>query len=278
MKTSAARLGMWLAMVALTAACGKSSESTPTGPTRAVSSVSIGGATSVSEGGTTQLTATAQYSDSTSESVTSQATWTSSDPTVATVSATGLVTALKTGPVDVSATFQSVVGRRTMQIAAARFQLRVALDGVTAIDTCDDVTQGLTEGEFAVQIRTVLTDGTSHTLYETDGYPGSLTELRGFKLARGATQGLNGNRTYTLNGTAGQFVRVEFRATEWDTQLVLIPPSIRFVPDSDMNNRQGTRTHTYSNGNFTNLGPGSVTLGSGGCQIRLNYDVTATRQ
>ena len=73
-------------------------------------------------------------------------------------------------------------------------------------------------------------------------------------------------------------MRVEFRATEWDTQLVLIPPSIRFVPDSDMNNRQGTRTHTYSNGNFTNLGPGSVTLGSGGCQIRLNYDVTATRQ
>ena len=73
-------------------------------------------------------------------------------------------------------------------------------------------------------------------------------------------------------------MRVEFRATEWDEQIVLIPPSTRWIPDNDMNNRLGTRTHSYGNGTFGNLGPNTITIGSGGCQIRLNYDVTATRQ
>lgn len=279
MKTSATKLMVGIGVLALTTACGESSSNpSPTGPSRTVTGVTIGGSTSVSAGGTAQLTATAQYSNQTNEPVTNQAAWTSSDPTVATISATGLLTALRTGSVDVAATFQNVVGRRTVQVGAARFQVRVALDGVTAIDTCDDFTQGLTTGQFAVQVRTVLANGTGHTLYETEDYPGNPARLRVLNLARGATQSLTATRTYTLDGTAGQFVRVEFRATEWDEQIVLIPPSTRWIPDSNMNNRLGTRTHSYTNGNFSNLGPGSITLGNSGCQIRLTYDVTATRQ
>ena len=279
MRTNVARLGVVIVVVALTTACGKSSSnSSPTAPSRTVTGVTIGGSTTVSEGGTAQLTATAQYSNQTSETVTNQATWISSNPTVATVSATGLLTALRTGSVDVSATFQNVVGRRTVPVGAARFQVRVALDGVTAIDTCDDFTQGLTTGEFTVQVRTVLANGTGDTLAETSGYPGNPANLRVYNLARGATQSLSAARSYSLDGAAGQSVRVEFRATEWDEQIVILPPSTRWVPDSDMNNRLGTRTHSYGNGSFSNLGPGSITLGSGDCRIRLNYDVTATRQ
>ena len=278
MRTNVTRLGLLIVAVALTAACGKSSStSSMTGPSRTLSSVTVGGSTSVSAGGTAQLTATAQYSDQSNENVSSQATWTSSNPAVATVSATGLLAALTTGTVAVSATFQNVVGRQTMQVSAARFQVRVELQGVTAIDTCDDFTPGLDSGEFAVQIKTVLADGSGHTLYETTDYPGNPANLRVFNLGRGATATRSDFRTYTLNGASGQFVRVEFRATEWDSQIVLIPPSTRWIPDSSMNNRLGTRTHSYGNNTFSNLGPGSITLGSGGCSIRLNYTVTATR-
>lgn len=267
-----------IGLVVLAAACSKSPTGPSDTPSRTLTGVAVSGTTSVSEGATTQLTATAQYSDSTTETVTSQATWTSSNPSVATVSATGLLTAVRTGTVDVTATFQNMAGRRTMQVAPARFQLRVTLDGITAIDTCDDFTQGLTEGEFAAQVVTVLADGSSQTLYETTGYPGNPADPRGITLARGATRSLNAARTYTLNGAAGQFLRVEFRATEWDTQIVVFPPSTRWVPDDSLNNRLSTRTHTYSGGSFTGLGPGSITVGSGGCQLRLNYEVTATRQ
>jgi hypothetical protein len=280
MKTSVTKLSVVVGAILVMAACGKSSSGSggsPTGPSRTVTTIAIGGPTSVDEGGTAQLTATAQYSDQASEVVTNQATWTSSDPAVATVSATGLVTAVRSGSADISATFESVVGRRTLPVAAARFSVRVALVGVTALDTCDDFTQGLTNGEFAVQVRAVLADGSIFTMVETPGYPGNPSDPQGYTLARGATQSLSNARTFTLD-RAGEFVRMDFRATEWDSQIVIIPPSTRWVPDNDMNNRLGSRTHAYSTGGVSNLGPNAITLGSGGCQIRLNYEVSATRR
>ncbi|MEZ5289732.1 MAG: Ig-like domain-containing protein [Vicinamibacterales bacterium] len=280
MRFNELKAGAVVGMVVLAAACSKSSSPTgPSGPSRTLTSVTIGGSSSsVSEGGTTQLTATAQYSDSTTDTVTGQATWTSSNPAVATVSATGLLTGVKTGTVDVTATFQNTTGRRTVQVAPARFQLRVQLNSVTAIDTCDDFTQGLTSGEFAVQVRTVLASGSSDTIVETRDYPGNPASLSALSLARGGSRSLGNTETYTVNGASGQFLRVEFRATEWDEQIVIIPPSTRWVRDDSMDNRLGTRTSSYNGSTFSNLGPSSITLGSGGCQIRLDYEVTATRQ
>jgi hypothetical protein len=280
MTTSVTKLGVVVGAVLMMAACGKSSSGSggsPTGPSRTVTTVTIGGPMSVDEGGTAQLTATAQYSDQASDTVTNQATWTSSNPGVATVSATGLVTALRSGSADISATFEGIVGRRTMPVETARFSVRVALDGVTALDTCDDFTQGLTNGEFAVQVRAVLADGSIFTMVESPGYPGNPSDLRVFNLARNETQSLSNARTFTLD-SPGESVRIDFRATEWDEQIVIIPPSIRWVPDGSMNNRLGSRTHAYSSNGIGNLGPSAITLGSSGCQIRLNYDVSATRQ
>ncbi|MGD9902090.1 MAG: Ig-like domain-containing protein [Vicinamibacterales bacterium] len=273
-------LGALVAVGILAVGCSKSKggDDGLIGPSRTVTGVTIGGTAAVAEGATSQLTATAQYSDSTTSTVTGQATWTSSNPSVATVSATGLLTAVSTGTADVTATFENTVGRRTVQVSAARFRLRVQLTGITAIDTCDDFTQDLTNGEFAFQVRTVLANGSADTLTSTSGYPGNTANLSAVTFAKGGTQTLSNVETYTLDGTAGQFVRVEFRATEWDSQIVIIPPSVRWVPDDDMNNRLGAQTHSYANGTFTNLGPRAITLGPGGCQIRLNYEVTATRQ
>lgn len=88
----------------LTTACGSSS----TAPS-AVNTVTVTGA-APAVGATAQYSAVANLSDGSTENVTTSATWTSSNPDIATVSATGLVTAVAQGNVSISATFDSVTG------------------------------------------------------------------------------------------------------------------------------------------------------------------------
>ena len=73
---------------------------------------------SLASGATEQLTATAVYSDGSTQSVTSQVAWQSSDATVASVAASGMLTALKTGNVTVSATWNSVSGTAGVSVTA----------------------------------------------------------------------------------------------------------------------------------------------------------------
>jgi trimeric autotransporter adhesin len=73
---------------------------------------------SVSSGATEQLTATAVYSDNSTQTVTSQAVWQSSDTTLASVAAGGLLTALKTGGVTVTATWNSISGTAAVAVTA----------------------------------------------------------------------------------------------------------------------------------------------------------------
>jgi hypothetical protein len=57
------------------------------------------------------MTATATYSDGTSRDVTRQATWRSSDPTIISVTAAGVITAQqKSGTVTITAAVSSVTG------------------------------------------------------------------------------------------------------------------------------------------------------------------------
>jgi hypothetical protein len=105
-----------VALSALAAACGQSTTPTPTPP--AVTSVTITGTLTLpAVGQTSQLVATAAFANGTSQVVTNQATWQSSNPTVATVTTTGLVAALTYGTAIVTATFQGVNGTGTVSIA-----------------------------------------------------------------------------------------------------------------------------------------------------------------
>src|SRR5688572_15628469 len=92
-------------------ACGSDSPSpTPVAPTPTTSAVQVRASGDASgpldAGQTRQLVATATQSTGSTSDVTQQATWQSSVPGVATVSSTGLVTAVSEGEVDISATFQ----------------------------------------------------------------------------------------------------------------------------------------------------------------------------
>ena len=57
-----------------------------------------------------QLTAVANFTDGSTRNVTREAVWRSSNLAVATVSATGLVTAIGTGRADITATFENIAG------------------------------------------------------------------------------------------------------------------------------------------------------------------------
>jgi hypothetical protein len=70
----------------------------------------------VARGATQQFTATADFSDATTQDVTGQAVWTSSAPAVATVSATGLAATVAQGTSTVSATFDGLSGSSVLTV------------------------------------------------------------------------------------------------------------------------------------------------------------------
>jgi len=104
-------IAVTVAVAGLTIACSNSSTSPST-----VSSITVSGA-APAVGAAVQFTATAALSDGTTQDVTSLATWQSSDTTEATVSSTGVVTAIAAGNVNVTATYQSVTGTDQITIA-----------------------------------------------------------------------------------------------------------------------------------------------------------------
>ena len=86
-------------------AVGCSNSTSPT----TVSSVTVTG-TAPAVGATSQFTATATMGDGTTQNVTSQAAWTTSNASIASVSSTGVVTGVGAGSVSVAAVYQSVSG------------------------------------------------------------------------------------------------------------------------------------------------------------------------
>jgi trimeric autotransporter adhesin len=97
--------------LAASAGCGSTSDVTNDG--KAVSALTVGPSTdTLTTGSTKQFSATLEYADGTSLDVTSNrdTIWNTSDASVATVSSAGLVTAVKVGPVEITAEFDTVKG------------------------------------------------------------------------------------------------------------------------------------------------------------------------
>ena len=109
--------GSWIAIgVIVVAAMFAVACGSTTSPST-VSTVAVTG-TVPTVGGTSQLAATATLTTGTTQDVTSQATWQSSNTAVATVNATGLVTGVAAGAVQITATYQSVSGVDNLSINA----------------------------------------------------------------------------------------------------------------------------------------------------------------
>lgn len=123
---------------------------TPTAAPPDVTAMAVTGAgAAVNPGQTSQLTATATYSDGTIEPVTDRAAWSSTNTAIATVSATGVATFVAVGEVEIRATFKSVTG-----------MARVTVDAVQAVKY--DLTGRLTDRDNnrgVENVRVEVTDG-----------------------------------------------------------------------------------------------------------------------
>lgn len=100
-------IGAVLSMMA--GACGST-----TSPST-VSSVTVTG-TAPAVGATSQFSAMAVLSDGSTQDVTNVATWSSSNPTDAIVSSTGVVTGVAAGAATVQATYQNVTGSEQITV------------------------------------------------------------------------------------------------------------------------------------------------------------------
>jgi hypothetical protein len=99
-----------------------------------VVSVAVSGSAPLA-GATAQFSATATSSDGTTQSVTTLASWSSSNSSVANVSASGAVTGVAPGDADITATFQTISGRARVSVvrpASGTFTISGALrDGTS---------------------------------------------------------------------------------------------------------------------------------------------------
>ena len=107
-----AALTLLLGATLFTAACGST-----TSPS-SLASIAVTGTAPFAVGAVTQLTATGMLSDGTTEDVTNSATWLSSDPSIAMVSSTGVVTGVAPGTASVFATVGTVTGALQVNVAS----------------------------------------------------------------------------------------------------------------------------------------------------------------
>jgi hypothetical protein len=120
-----------VSLALLNFACGggtaPATPTTPTTPTPAVTVTSVSvtgpacanGVCTGTVGGTIQLLATAQLSDATTQEVTNQAQWSSTNTAVAGVNSSGLVTFRASGDSDVIAVYQGKSSGQTMRLQPA---------------------------------------------------------------------------------------------------------------------------------------------------------------
>ncbi len=120
-----------VALVMIAACGGSGSTAAPPAtpmPTASVAAVTV---TSAATSSTTfQLSATAHLADGAVRDVTSSSAWASSNPSLAAVSAAGLLTVAGSGEVEVRATYQTVLGTLRMLVTQPPPQFKYTVSGV----------------------------------------------------------------------------------------------------------------------------------------------------
>ncbi|MBE3123251.1 MAG: carboxypeptidase regulatory-like domain-containing protein, partial [Planctomycetes bacterium] len=160
---------------------------TPTGLT------ATGSPTDLFPNQTVQLTATARMSDGSSQDVTGQATWSSSNAAAASVSSTALVTAVAVGDTDIRAAWQGLTALLRIRVIA-RPPSSYSLSGIVRENTSNNPLPGatvqVTAGDQAGRSTTTGSDGR----YQLSGLTGTLTVQ--------VSAGGYANQTFTVTLTA----------------------------------------------------------------------------
>jgi hypothetical protein len=160
--------------------------------------------TSLPAGETEQLTATGTLSDGTTEDLTSQVTWASSNTSWATISAAGLAAAVSPGAVTISATLNGITGTTGLTVTAA------VLQSIAVTPANPSVAKGLTQqftatGTFSDKstenLTTQVTWASGTTSVATISAAGLATAVgQGTSTISATLSGMTGSTVLTVTG------------------------------------------------------------------------------
>jgi RHS repeat-associated protein len=195
-------------------------------------------AVSIRQGETQAFNATASYSDGTSRDVTSTATWSSSNATVATIDQTGTARGIGTGSVTVTAAFEAHTATAQLSVDRYLTSLEVMPSALTvAHNTTEQLTATATYSDG------VTSDVTSSATWSSSA-PGIASVSAG--TVRGEATG-NATVTATLDNLAdSSLVTVSGVATT----LTVAPSALTLEPEQSA---PLTATVTYSDGNTADV-------------------------
>jgi hypothetical protein len=170
---------------ALMSACGSSSPGTPPAPqpsppAATLTAVSVSGSAAFgAPGQSSQLSATARWSDGSTTGVTSSSSWRSANAAVATVSPTGLVTSVGYGTTDITATYQALSGTLSAVVRAPTLESSVCGSGPNAVAiVVDPAMVGDIRAALTVFERDLCAE--RYTVIETSAPFASPPELRAY--------------------------------------------------------------------------------------------------
>jgi uncharacterized protein YjdB len=233
------RLLVGLSFLALTLGCGSSNSNSKM---RTLQSVLVTPAKpSVPVGNQQQFKATGTYSDGTSQDLTSTATWSSSQPSIAAINTTGLAMTKASGISTIMATSGSISGSTTLTVTP------VALVSIAVTPPNPSVAAGNTQqftatGTFSDSSTQDLTASVTWTAIAS-----SVASISSGGLAKGLTAG-----TATITATSGS-ISGSTKLTVTNTVLVSIAltPVAPSVPLGLL--EQFTATGTFSDGSTQDL-------------------------
>jgi trimeric autotransporter adhesin len=201
--------------------------------------------TSLPVGETEQFTSTGTFSDNSTENLTTQVTWASSDTTWATISSAGLATAVSPGPVTISATLDGVSGSTALTIVSA------ALESIAVTPANPSVAAGLTEQFIATG---TYSDKSTQNLTSQVTWASATTSVATISNASGS-QGLATGvsaGTSTISTTLGGITdSTVLTVTAAVLQSIAVTPANTSLPAGET--EQFTATGTFSDNSTENL-------------------------
>jgi trimeric autotransporter adhesin len=194
-------------------------------------------------GETQQLAATGNYSDGTTQNLTNSATWSSSSKTTATVSQSGLVTAVGTGAATITAADSSV-------------------SGVAAMTVVSPVLLSVSVSPAAANVPSGETKQLTATGHYSDGTTANLTDEVTWSTSSGSTATVSSTGLVTADSTGAATITAtdpssSMSGTALITVLpavlvaVTVSPSAANLPSGET--QQLTATGDYSDGSTQNL-------------------------
>ncbi|MBV9073275.1 MAG: Ig-like domain-containing protein [Acidobacteria bacterium] len=228
-------------------------------------SIAVGPAnSSIAKGTTQQFTATGTFSDQSSQDLTNSVVWSSSNQTAATISSSGLASAVATGSSTIQAASGAITGSTTFTVAAA------ALVSIAVAPASPSIAKGLTQQFLATG---TYTDGSTQNLTTTAKWSSAVTTVATIS-ASGLATG-TGVGTSSIQAASGS---ITGSTTLTVTPAVLVSISVTPANSSIVNGAslQFTANGTYTDGSSQNLTSSVVWTSSANNIVSISSSGLAT--